>query len=51
MCGPEDGSHESWIGSILFVDRNYERDTRAFYYNSKNRKGKVFHAIRAWSVK
>jgi|SRR3989344_2267763 len=39
--GAEDGSHDSWVGSILFWDENYEQERRKFYYSSKKRSGLV----------
>ncbi len=39
--GMEDGSHESWIGLVMFTDENYESERRSFYYSSKDRKGIV----------
>jgi hypothetical protein len=42
--GPEDGSNESWLGTICLCDPHYETGSRKFYYNSKTRKG-VVHAI------
>ncbi len=37
----EDGSGESWYGTVLFVDEFYETERRSFYYSSKTRKGVI----------
>lgn len=41
MIGAEDGSHESWIGSVLFCDGEYTHEHRSFYYSSKKRTGVI----------
>lgn len=41
VVGAEDGSLESWVGSILFIDNGYEHERRSFYYNSKRRQGVI----------
>lgn len=45
--GIEDGSHDSWIGTISFTDEFYETERRKFYYSSKNRKGHIFERSRS----
>ncbi len=43
--GAEDGSLESWVGTVMFVDINYQIERRKFYYNSKSRKGVVHERV------
>lgn len=39
--GIEDGSHDSWIGEVYLYDKNFSRETRKFYYSSRNRSGVI----------
>lgn len=41
MVGAEDGSLDSWIGEVYFVEPSYENVSRKFYYNSKKRTGHI----------
>ena len=41
MVGAEDGSLESWIGTVNFISEAYEIEDRKFYYSSRTRKGTI----------
>lgn len=55
LAGPEDGSGESWIGELLIqglpnsVDEG-KSEKRAFYYNTRTRKGNVMETSKVWKL-
>lgn len=55
MIGREDGSGDSWIGEFLLqglpdsVDLG-KSEKRAFYYNSRTRKGVVLEREKKWKL-
>jgi len=55
LAGPEDGSGESWIGEFLVqglagsIDAG-KSEKRAFYYNTRTRKGNVMEASKVWKL-
>lgn len=55
LAGPEDGSGESWIGEFLIQGLSGSIDAgksekRAFYYNTRTRKGTVMEASKVWKL-
>lgn len=55
LAGPEDGSGESWIGEFLVqglpdsIDAG-KSEKRAFYYDTRTRKGHVMEASKTWKL-
>ncbi len=55
LAGPADGSGESWIGEVLIqglpnsVDEG-KSEKRAFYYNTRTRKGNVMETSEVWKL-
>ena len=55
LAGPEDGSGESWIGEFLVqglpssIDEG-KSEKRAFYYNTRTRKGNVMETSKVWKL-
>lgn len=55
LAGPEDGSGESWIGEFFIqglpgsIDAD-KSEKRAFYYNTRTRKGSIMEASKVWKL-
>lgn len=55
LAGPEDGSGESWIGEFFVQGLSGSTDAgksekRAFYYNTRTRKGNIFPVSVIWKM-
>ena len=56
LAGAEDGSGESWIGEFLVqglpdsIDAGIS-EKRAFYYNTRTRKGHVMETSKVWKLR
>jgi hypothetical protein len=55
LAGPEDGSGESWIGEFFVQGlpnsiNDGKSEKRAFYYNTRTRKGTVREASKVWKL-
>lgn len=55
LVGPEDGSGESWVGEFSIQGLHDSIDDgksekRAFYYNTRTRKGHVMEASKVWKL-
>jgi hypothetical protein len=49
---PEDGSKEIWIGMMSLTNPNerFSPEQRAYYYNSKSRRGIISKADKKWHI-
>jgi hypothetical protein len=52
LAGPEDGSGDSWIGefNLTSLTNPSISEKRAFWYNTKTRKGTVMESGRKWKL-
>ncbi len=50
ILGQEDSSAESWIGEFNVMNpQNLTSESRAFYYDTRNRKGTISEADKKWT--
>ncbi len=51
LAGKEDGSAESWIGTMLISSLDGKvSEERTFYYDTRRRKGTIMEAGRVWKL-